>query len=318
MRFARARIAINAGSRQARQMWCPDCQQEVPALTVDVSRPARCARCGARLVSESEQAIRDALELARDESPHSAPKPDYADDATTAEVDRVEHEVSAREALCSPTADDAERVDTSAEDSEHWEFDEDPIDELPPWSRPRREARPSSARSGEVTDWRPAAAIDSHTTRADMAGAQSPNNRKSFGQTLRSGCAWLALASGTMAFACGVVLLAWSVYGARPGLWNLGIPFTLGGQVALLIGLCLQLDRLWSENRETGERLAQLDNRLSELRRSTQLLGSPYHGPAQNFYSHLSQGAGTELLLSDLKAQLDLLALEMARQRDAA
>jgi hypothetical protein len=54
----------------------------------------------------------------------------------------------------------------------------------------------------------------------------------------RSGfLAWLFLAGGLMAFACGAVMLGWSVVEGRDDLWSLGIPLALGGQGAIIFGL---------------------------------------------------------------------------------
>lgn len=136
------------------------------------------------------------------------------------------------------------------------------------------------------------------------------------GSGLKSFAAWAAICLGLMAFACGGVLLGWSVLGDREELWSLGVPIALVGQVALLVGLCLQLDRLWGENRNTAERIVQMDEQLDELRQSTRLLGTPYHSASQNFYTHLSDGASPKMLLSDLKGQMDLLALRMSQEEN--
>jgi hypothetical protein len=49
--------------------------------------------------------------------------------------------------------------------------------------------------------------------------------------------AWLFLSLGLMAFACGGVMLVWSVLESREELWSLGIPLALGGQGAIIFGL---------------------------------------------------------------------------------
>lgn len=148
--------------------------------------------------------------------------------------------------------------------------------------------------------------------------AKPPQTTKprGIGSTLKSFAAWTAICLGLMAFACGGVLLGLSVLGERGELWSLGVPITLVGQVALLVGLCLQLDRLWSENRDTAQRIGEMDEQLDELRQSTRLLGTPYHSASQSFYAHLSEGASPKMLLSDLKGQIDLLALRMSQEEN--
>jgi hypothetical protein len=125
--------------------------------------------------------------------------------------------------------------------------------------------------------------------------------------------AWTALSLGTMAFVCGGILLGWSIVADRQDLWTVGLPIALGGQVALLVGLIFQLDRLWSDNRAARSKLDEVDERLHELKTTTTLLGTTHSSPATAFYSHLAEGAHPQLLLTDLKSQLDLLALKLSR-----
>jgi hypothetical protein len=124
--------------------------------------------------------------------------------------------------------------------------------------------------------------------------------------------AWGALSLGTMAFVCGGILLGWSLVAGRHELWTVGMPAALGGQIALLIGLVLQLDRLWHQSRHAAAKLERVDEQLHELKATTTLLGTSHASPGGAFYAHLAGGAGTDLLLSDLKAQLDLLALKIS------
>jgi len=117
-----------------------------------------------------------------------------------------------------------------------------------------------------------------------------------------------------MSFVCGAILLGWSLGSGRQELWNLGLPISLGGQVALLAGLLLQLDRLWHHSRTACAKLDNVDERLHELKRTTALLGTTHTSAANAFYSHLAGGASPQLLLTDLKSQLDLLALRLGTE----
>ena len=87
----------------------------------------------------------------------------------------------------------------------------------------------------------------------------------------------------------------------------------LVGQAGFVIGLVLQLERLWHNSRATSSSLTQLDRQLSELRHATTMLSSTHSTPAQSFYVHMAEGASPHLLLADLKGQLDLLAQRMSR-----
>jgi hypothetical protein len=126
---------------------------------------------------------------------------------------------------------------------------------------------------------------------------------------------WGMLSLGLMAFVCGAVLLGWSLATGRADLWSLGMPITLGGQFALLLGLLLQLESLWEGNRNTVDKLDEVDDRLDDLKQTAALLSSSHSSPAQAFYVHMAGGASPHLLLADLKGQLDLLAVQMAKSR---
>lgn len=127
--------------------------------------------------------------------------------------------------------------------------------------------------------------------------------------------AWTAIALGLMAFVCGAMLLGWSLVTGRNELWSVGLPIALVGQFALLFGLIWQLDGLWQGNRDAAEKLDDVDGRLDDLNKTATLLTTAHSSPAQAFYVHMAGGASPQLLLADLKGQLDLLAMQMAGER---
>lgn len=145
--------------------------------------------------------------------------------------------------------------------------------------------------------------------------APTVSTATTLGKQFQALVAWASMCLGLAAFACGAFLLFWAVFRERPELWDLGLPITLGGQIGLLLGVCLQLERLWQENRQASQRLAEMDQQLADLERNTRLLGSPYQSASQTFYSHLGEGASPQLLLTDLKSQLDLLALRISQEQ---
>lgn len=138
---------------------------------------------------------------------------------------------------------------------------------------------------------------------------QRPAGRRSGGSL-----AWTALALGTMVLVCGAMLLVWAVVADRGELWAIGLPAAFIGQVVLLVGLVLQFDRLWRDNRSAAARLKHVDVQLHELRTTTTLMGTSGASPGSAFYSHLAGGANPHLLLNDLKGQLDLLAMKLSRE----
>ena len=100
---------------------------------------------------------------------------------------------------------------------------------------------------------------------------------------------------------------------ARPELWSIGLPVAIGGQIVLLMGLVLQIDRLWSDNRVAVDKLNDVDNQIGELKATTTLLGTSQGAGGGVFYSHFAGGGSPQLLLADLKGQLDLLAVKLAQ-----
>lgn len=128
---------------------------------------------------------------------------------------------------------------------------------------------------------------------------------------------WLVLSLGLMLMTCSGVLLGWSQVGNRPELWNLAWPLALLGLAGLFIGTALQLEALWQAHREVTETLQQLDQELEQLRQTAARLAATHSQPAQAFYLHYAQQASPQLLLADLKAQLDMLAMSMSGRRAA-
>jgi hypothetical protein len=121
---------------------------------------------------------------------------------------------------------------------------------------------------------------------------------------------WSVLAAGLTASAFGGVLLVWATVSGRNELWTLGMPFGLAGQIVLVIGLILQLDRLWHDNRHTAEKLDHVDQRLHSLNQATSLLGTSPGTASRSFH----RGATPQMLLADLKTQLDLLAVKLGQE----
>ncbi len=118
---------------------------------------------------------------------------------------------------------------------------------------------------------------------------------------------WSTLLLGVTTLACGGFLMVWSMISDRPALWLTGTPIAIAGTISLFIALVVQIDRLMHDNRNTAAKLDIVDNRLGKLTAAATHLGNHTHSPSDAFYSHLAGGANPQLLLSDLKSQLDLL-----------
>lgn len=114
--------------------------------------------------------------------------------------------------------------------------------------------------------------------------------------------AWLLLSLGLATFACGAVLLGWSHAAGRQDLWPIGMPLTLAGLAALIVGLVLlQLEGLWHTSKQTEQSLSAIDAELTRVRQATAVLSTAHSTPPP------------PLLLADLKGQFDLLAQQFSR-----
>lgn len=262
-------------------MWCSQCRQDVPAQASPKEGKFCCPRCGGGLGIHAVE--KDAQGTLGGRPSANARAAKAADDAS---------------------------------DYDDWEFDEQlrHIEHVL-GTNAERKGRAEAAYRRELARLdQPHAAVPArHAAAAPKPAKPRPAvaAEPAEGGRVASVLAWLSLSLGTMAFACGGILLGWSLVSGRTDLWNIGLPVALGGQIALLIGLLLKLDRLGHENRRAAAKLDVVDEQLHELQTTTTLLGTGQGSPAA-FYSHLAGGANSQLLLTDLKSQLDLLAMKIS------
>lgn len=115
---------------------------------------------------------------------------------------------------------------------------------------------------------------------------------------------------GILGLMLGAGLLWYGNLENRPELEQSGWMTVMAGQVGLLLGWAALL---WSgsqnPDREILRRLDQVSERLSTLETNASMSNSA----APSFYNHLAAGAPTQMLLTDLKGQLDLLATRLNR-----
>lgn len=262
-------------------MWCTDCRQDVPALLSGDKESFYCPRCGADLCANSD--VEQNSDGAAVESTGLEDEIQDGDDPNTCfddwELEEQLHDIG--RALHSTHCDGRESNDAHRRES--MRFDR-PHAELSGWHPPLAERLDKQRKTGR----------ENHSAASPLT--------------------WFSLAIGTSGFVCGGVLMGWSLAAERPELWTIGLPAALVGQIVLLIGLVLQLDRMRRDGRRSASKLDEVDEQLHDLRTAATLL-SASQGPASTtFYSHFAGGAGPQLLLADLKSQLDLLATRISRK----
>ncbi|MCC6126458.1 MAG: hypothetical protein IT426_15980 [Pirellulales bacterium] len=276
-------------------MWCRQCQQDVPVLATSEEGKSCCPRCGLALgIAPIERKSAEAAPFGESIHAASAHVGAILDDWDSEErLRHIERELHIKKSFRRPP--DGSAGKRTRADSAHNETAE----------RHRSQAvrAKSNARRNGGAD-----------KNADGARAKkTPPPRDS---ALLGFLTWTAILLGVAALVGGGISLGCAVLGNRPDYWNYGLPFVVGGQIVLLVGLVLQLDRLWRENRSAAAKLDEVDEELHDLKTTAALLGTA-HGPAAGaFYAHYAGGANAQLLLTDLKSQLDLLAIKIAGYED--
>lgn len=125
--------------------------------------------------------------------------------------------------------------------------------------------------------------------------------------------AWALALTGAMTLGAGVGLMFWSLTEARPELWEWGIGATLTGQGVMIIGLVQLLAGLWNSSRSANQTLRGVQQELRRLGRTTESLLGANAPTAASFYADLARGASPEMLLANLKGQVDALSSHVAR-----
>jgi hypothetical protein len=145
------------------------------------------------------------------------------------------------------------------------------------------------------------------TTPTPASAAQLLTRRTETSQIL----AWFMVALGAIALIAGVGLIAWSISANQMIYWDLAIGLALGGQGGLILGLVLVVSRLWRNSRYAVSKLQEVHARLGQLQHTADALAATRPGGAPAFYADLVRGASPQMLLSNLKGQLDQLASQL-------
>lgn len=288
-------------------MWCKQCQEDVPGVCSDDGSQYACPRCGDGLPIASASSSSDTCACGGDCSCGGACG------GSGECVCRAENEDASQ-----PVFEELLQIAPEPPPSyDGWELEE----QLRHIERVLAPDKSVTGRTEKTVEAKQIRLDSGHTATVHFRPSTAEEPASTRPAQARNGSGWLPLAAwaslslGLMAFAFGGVLLGWSMATDREDLWSLGLPVALGGQVVLLLGLILQLDRIWRDSRSTASKIDNVDQRLEELKTTTSLLGTTHSSPAANFYCHMADGADPHLLLTDLKNQLDLLAVKIGQPK---
>jgi hypothetical protein len=120
--------------------------------------------------------------------------------------------------------------------------------------------------------------------------------------------AWLTVITGVLTLAYGLGMIGWSLSAHETRHWNLALGFALGGQGILIFGLVLVISRLWRSSRYAAGKLHDVHTSLGQLRQASEAIAATRGGSAPAFYADLVRGASPQVLLANLKGQVDQLA----------
>lgn len=120
--------------------------------------------------------------------------------------------------------------------------------------------------------------------------------------------AWFMASFGASLLGLGIGLGVWSLFGDRPTLWNPALAAAIGGQGLLIVGLLQLLASLWNAARLASGKLSLMHDELRRLRRTAEAEAGRRHASAAAFYADLTRDAPPEMLVGNLRGQLDRLA----------
>ncbi len=268
-------------------MWCRICGQDVPGIPALAEGEYSCPRCGQGLAPNS-------------------PAPPTAAEPATATAENTANAGPASTAAQRPPIYDGWEID------EHLRHARRVLGPVPPSREESGAAAAGPVFRLDAGHGVPASHLEPARRSAKERVAAAAKARAP-GSRLLAFVAWTALWLGTTGSVCGLALLGWSMNTGRQDLWAIGTAIILAGQIFLILGLVLELDRIWRDSRRAAARLETVDEQLHDLKMAATLLGAT-HSPSGAFYAHWAGGAGPEILLGDLKSQLDLLAVKLAKQ----
>ena len=292
-------------------MWCTTCRQDVPGIAGEDAANFVCARCGD--AAKIEPTTSQADEAGSESRPSreclsendQGPSTDKAAERPSIELDSWQFDEDVRQAEYTLGIASKGSNPTGSFSLPHAKF-ADRTDEPVRSDKSLRSWR-SDMRSPASLGSRDTAPIQEPSRSGPLS--EMPDDREN-----RSGLmAWSVLSVGIMVFVCGVVLLGMSSFEGRQQLWDRGLPITIIGQAVLLIGMMLQVERVWHNSRRASERLRNVGRQLTDLQQTTAVLENRDNTTSQAFYTHMSEGANPHLLLADLKGQLDMLSVKVAR-----
>lgn len=260
-------------------MWCSNCQQDTPAINRGDSTKLVCSRCQATLrpphavgISEAGIALDDDIALELVDSRPPIVADDWQLRRRTRDLGRrLQHSVHRVE----------RRVDAS------------------------RELSPPQTPFADIAERTSAPIVDPLSYHRATQPAPPPGPE--FGQIF----GWFVTLVGFVSLAAGLSGMAWIIAHGGSEFWSHALMLTLAGQGVLIFGLVLVVARLWRHSRYANGKLQEVHAELAQVHRATEALSGLRTAGAPAFYAELVRGASPQMLLTNLKGQIDQLATRL-------
>ena len=107
-------------------------------------------------------------------------------------------------------------------------------------------------------------------------------------------------------------MLAWATAFGLPQSWRWGLTMTITAEGMLILGLAWMAVRLWRNSRRVNQQLEGVADQLQEFERLTGALAGSRMSSSQHYYDHFSQAASPDMLVANLRGQVDQLASRLA------
>jgi hypothetical protein len=166
-------------------------------------------------------------------------------------------------------------------------------------------------RAAPPLSWGPQAPTGVAPLRA-VASRGSRDRDDSTNPTVASRLIGLLIMAGVAGFMGGAGLLVWAAAFQLAGPWQWGMTATIAAEGALILGLTWMAGRLWRNSRRLNRQLEGVEGQLHDVERLTGSLASSRMSCSQHYYDHFNQGASSQMLLANLRGQVDQLAERMA------
>lgn len=121
----------------------------------------------------------------------------------------------------------------------------------------------------------------------------------------------MLLLLGIVGFAAGIALLGWASAFGIGMVWQWGLTMTLAAEGTLIVALVWMAVRLWRNSRCVNRQLQTVGEQINQIEHATGTLAGSRLSSSQLYYDHFSRGMSPQMLVANLRGQVEQLARRM-------